>query len=204
MKILIFDTETIGLPKDYKASYEDVDNWPRIMSLAWSLRDDTGEVVSEQYHMITPDGWEVPQEKFWIDNGYSTERSLLEGKPIAEVLNAFMNDVQQADVLVGHNLSFDHRITWAELIRAGIQPRSGMPKICTMMKSTSYCKIPAANGRGFKWPKLEELYTKLFDEKFDGAHDAKADVLATVDCFFELLRIGVIQLPEVTELATPN
>lgn len=196
MKIIIFDTETIGLPIDYKASYEDVNNWPRIMSLAWCLSDDLGNVLNSQYHMIKPDGWEVPTDKFWTDNGYSTERSEREGKPIKEVLDLFMADIMQADILVCHNLSFDHRLTWAEFIRAGMQPRSGMHKICTMMKSTSYCKLPGKNGKGYKWPKLEELYEVLFGKQMENAHDALADVMACKDCFFELHRLGVITLTE--------
>lgn len=211
MKILIFDTETIGLPKDYKASYEDVDNWPRVMSLAWTLfnvmyRDGNIElsIISEQGHMITPDGWVVPEDKFWINNGYSTKRSLLEGKPIMQVLDLFMEDIQKTELISGHNLSFDHRITWAELIRAGRVPRSGLPKICTMMKSTGHCKIPAKNGRGYKWPKLEELFYILFNKPMENAHDSLADVKATRDCFMELLRLKLIELPSTEVMASPS
>jgi len=68
-----------------------------------------------------------------------------------------------------------------------------MAKICTMMKSTSFCKIPGANGRP-KWPKLEELYHKLFNKSFAGAHNALADVEACAECFYELVRLGVITI----------
>ena len=43
--------------------------------------------------------------------------------------------------------------------------------------------------KGFKQPKLSELYYKLFNYNFDNAHNAAADVAATARCFFELLRI---------------
>ena len=39
-----------------------------------------------------------------------------------------------------------------------------------------------------------ELYTKLFGNGFDGAHDAMADIVATKECFFELLRRGIVRL----------
>lgn len=194
MNLLFFDCETIGLPKDYSASYEDVDNWPRIMSLAWSLSDHEGISHVERYHMIKPDGWEVPQDKFWTDNGYSTERSMAEGVDIDEVLQLFMTDIAQADILVAHNLNFDHRIVWAEIIRSGREPKSGMHKICTMMSSTKYANIPGKNGRP-KWPKLFELHRVLFNADFEGAHDALADVIACRNCFYELLKRGVIELP---------
>lgn len=76
-----------------------------------------------------------------------------------------------------------------------------MHKICTMKESTAYCKIPNKpdkNGRvrgGAKWPTLQELHSKLFGSEFEAAHDAMADITATKDCFFELVRLGVIQLP---------
>ena len=56
-----------------------------------------------------------------------------------------------------------------------------------MRSSTDYCKLP---GRGFAWksPKLSELHRFLFDEYFDGAHDALIDVEATGRSFFELVK----------------
>ena len=34
-----FDTETTGLPKEYDAPYTDIDNWPRLVQLAWIVYD---------------------------------------------------------------------------------------------------------------------------------------------------------------------
>ncbi|MCX6741278.1 MAG: hypothetical protein NTY61_02675, partial [Candidatus Parcubacteria bacterium] len=34
---LFFDTETTGLPKNWKAPIEDLDNWPRIVQIAWAI-----------------------------------------------------------------------------------------------------------------------------------------------------------------------
>ena len=42
---LIFDTETIGLPKNYNAPYSDLANWPRMVQLAWQIHSATGEIV---------------------------------------------------------------------------------------------------------------------------------------------------------------
>lgn len=193
MKLLFFDCETNGLPKDYKASYTDVDNWPRVISLAWCLADIDGNAIDQQYHLIKPDGWQVPTEKFWVDNGYSQADSEANGVPMLDVLHRFMMAKQEASCLVAHNLNFDHRIVWAELIRHNLTPRSGMHKICTMMTTTKYCGIPGS--RGMKWPKLEELHRKVFNCDFEDAHNALADVLAMKKCFYELVKLGVITLP---------
>lgn len=189
-KILFFDCETNGLPIDYKASYTDVNNWPRVIQLAWILTDEQGLILNQNCALIRPDGWEMPTEPFWTDNGYSQEKSMAEGIPIKNVLNQLLLDKQQAEILVAHNLNFDHRIVWAEYIRNRMEPRSGLHKICTMMKSTNYCQLPGK--RGYKWPTLTELHTKLFNAGFDKAHDAMADVAACMTCFFELVKRGVI------------
>lgn len=196
MKLLFFDCETNGLPKDYKASYTDLDNWPRVISLGWILADICGDVISQKYFLIKPDGWQMPTEDFWVKNGYTHEENLLKGQPIAEVVDLFMADKMEAEVLVAHNLNFDHRIVWAEIIRCGRTPKSGMQKICTMMSSTKYCNLPGK--RGPKWPKMEELYQVLFKKSFDGAHDAGADVKACMQSFFELVRLGVITINQET------
>ena len=52
-----------------------------------------------------------------------------------------------------------------------------------MLETIHLCK---AEGKiGYKYPRLEELYFKLFQENFD-AHNALNDVKATARCFWEL------------------
>lgn len=192
MKYLFFDTETTGKPKDYNGSYEDIDNWPRITQIAWMLCEEDGTVIASRQSLIKPDGWEVPKEQFFIDNNMSTERCEAEGNPILEELEHFYAAKMSADVLVAHNIRFDHPIVWSEFIRAGREPRRGMTKYCTMMKLTRFCNLPGK--RGPKWPTLMELYNVVFKKDFEGAHDAMDDVKACADCFFELKNRGVITI----------
>lgn len=66
----------------------------------------------------------------------------------------------------------------------------GKDKICTMESSTNIVRIPKNYGRGWKWPKLEELTGFLFYNNYDvqipGVHDAEMDSLLTAKCFFKL------------------
>lgn len=68
---------------------------------------------------------------------------------------------------------------------------SGKKKICTMEQSTNYCKLDGPYG--FKWPKLSELYSKLFNSSFEESHNAEVDINATAKCFWELKKLGVIK-----------
>lgn len=189
-----FDAETNGLPKDYKAYAEDVENWPRVTQLCYAVFDESEQCIKKLNTLIKPAGWTIPNEPFFVDNGMTTERCEAEGMPIEWAMNEFIFDRLQADYSIAHNISFDSKILRAEMFRLQRKEEFTAPKICTMMKSTQFCQLCVPGSNRFKWPKLEELHMKLFGEKFDGAHDAFNDVMATAKCFFELKRRGVINL----------
>jgi DNA polymerase III alpha subunit (gram-positive type) len=184
--ILFFDTETNGLPKNYNGSPTDLDNWPRVIQLAWQLYDRDGNLQAEACNLIRPDGWTIPVEKFWMDNGYSTEKSELYGFPAGEVLGGFVDAINEAELMIAHNLSFDYPILVAEMIRYGLKANNKPEKFCTMKSTTNLLQLPSPRGRGFKWPKLEELHRYCFGTDFENAHDALADVRATAKCYFHL------------------
>ncbi len=192
-KYLFFDTETTGIPKDYKAPCTNTDNWPRLIQLGWLLTDAEGRILSEGNHIVRPDGFEIPKAASDV-HGITTEFALENGKPLLDVIFAFGADLNQAECVIGHNLDYDLHIVGAEYVRLGYDSRImfARPTLCTMQATIQYCNIPGRFGP--KWPKLMELYTKLFGQEFDGAHDAMADIVATKDCFFELIRRGVVRL----------
>lgn len=200
MNIIFFDTETIGFPINWKAPVTEVDNWPRMMQLGFEVCNDKGEVLQSYLKLVKPDGWEVPNERFWIENGYSNERSLELGEPVSDVLSAFVNAIEKYDcqLLVAHNMDFDKNVVGAEMIRLDIKIERRMLKVCTMKSSVDLCQLPGKFG--LKFPKLVELYNKLFDKDFDGAHDAGNDVAACRECFFKLVELGIMKLPEIKEV----
>ncbi len=189
---LIFDTETTGLPKRDNAPVGEVDNWPRVVQIAWQLHDETGELTGNQSMLIQPDGFEIPYSAEKV-HGISTEKAKTEGIPLKEALSIFNKSLDQTRVLVGHNIRFDVNALGAEFIRSGLETKFlDLPQVCTMRSSTDFLKIPGGRGGKFKPPKLMELYEFLFDEQFSEAHHAAADVEATSRCFLELLRLKVI------------
>jgi exonuclease RNase T and DNA polymerase III len=192
-KYLFFDTETTGIPKDYKAPCTNTDNWPRLIQLGWLLTDAEGRILSEGNHIVRPDGFEIPKAASDV-HGITTDFALENGKPLLDVIFAFGADLNQAECVIGHNLDYDLHIVGAEYVRLGYDSRImfARPTLCTMQATIQYCNIPGRFGP--KWPKLMELYTKLFGQEFDGAHDAMADIVATKECFFELIRRGVVRL----------
>lgn len=187
---LFFDTETTGVPQNYKAPTSDTDNWPRLVQLGWIVADKEGNTIRKGNKIVFPDGFTIPIEASRV-HGISTEKARSIGEPLSQVLQEFDKDLSQAKVVVGHNISFDIHIVGAEYYRlTSNDPVSRKRSICTMGAGTDFCKIP---GRyGYKWPKLQELFVKLFGHEFEDAHDATADIEATKQCFFEMKRRGLI------------
>ena len=189
---LIFDTETTGLPQNWNAPLDDFDNWPRMIQLAWQIHDKNGELVDSQSYLVVPEGFIIPRGSEKI-HGITTERATIEGHPINFVLMEFNNALKEADTIAGHNIEFDNSIVGSEMLRAKIDTTLFKKNsVDTKNVSTNYCALPGGRGGNFKWPTLEELYFKLFNEKFEAAHNAIADVQATTRCFFELIRIGIV------------
>ena len=187
---LFFDTETTGVPKDYKAPASNISNWPRLVQLGWILTDESGNEISSGNEIIKPEGFVIPADASRI-HGITTEVALREGKPLRQVLQSFLKYTDGIKCFVGHNVSFDQRVVGAELHRLGIADTvSTARSLDTMIASTDLCKIPGTYG--YKWPKLIELHRKLFGCDFEDAHDAMADITATKKCFFEMRRRGLI------------
>ena len=187
---LFFDTETTGLPKNWQAPLKDLDNWPRLVQLAWILVDEKGEEVEGKNRIVKPEGFVIPDAASRV-HGITTERAEKEGISLNEALFEFAEALELTKIIVAHNISFDESIMGAEFLRKDLESKLfERVKICTMHESTDYCAIKGEYG--YKWPKLIELHRKLFNEDFDGAHDALADVKACARCFFEMVNKKII------------
>jgi len=183
--VIFFDSETTGLPKDYKAPMSDTDNWPRMVQLAWLVHDIKGEVIRETSFIIKPEGFTIPDEVAKI-HGITQTRALKEGVELGQVMRAFDSDLTSVPLAVCHNVPFDRAITGAERVRLGLPWGFTTAFKDTMAEGTNMCRIPGP--RGFKWPTLQELHTFLFGVGFEGAHDALADVKACAKCYWEIQR----------------
>ncbi len=183
-KFLFFDTETTGVSRD---SY--------LVQVAWFLTYADGEIISKNEFIIKPDGYEIPYRVSLI-HGITTSRAHEEGKALDLALEAFTEDADKAEHIVGHNISFDLAIMQTAYDNASMEfPLNGKIKFDTMTASTQWCQLPKASGKaGYKRPKLSELHYKLFGEYFDNAHSAYADTEATMRSFFKLLELDVVDI----------
>lgn len=188
---LIFDTETTGLPRNYNAPLSDLNNWPRLIQIAWLKYDSSGTLLSRRDYIIKPQGFTIPNDVAKV-HGISTEKANNEGISLKTVLNEFSIAITQSKILVAHNMGFDEKIVGAEFLRETISSRLFQTtRICTMKSSTHFCGIPGLHG--YKWPSLSELHFSLFNTVYKEAHNAAIDVTACARCFFELKKRGIIR-----------
>lgn len=191
---LIFDTETTGIPHNKTAPITDLDNWPRLVQLAWQLHDAKGKLLSQHNYIIKPDGFDIPFKSEQV-HGISTQRANREGHDLKKILNVLETDLAKTQLLVGHNIEFDVNIIGAELIRTSLPTESflALQKLDTGIASTEFCQLQGGIGGRLKMPRLNELHEKLFGKKFDDAHDASYDVAATARSFFGLIKKQVVK-----------
>ena len=201
MIILFFDTETTGLLPSFNLKPSDYKQIPRIVQLAyevWKYDISTKEVSCLAYEnrIIKPDGFEIPQHSVKY-HGITTERAIIEGDSFDKVLHLFGHDVNLPDVIVGHNLKFDMLILGAEIYRHQFDhyfdSLNQKRQICTMQESKEFVGRRYYNGLP-KRASLKELYRRCTGKDLREAHNAEHDVEATRDCFFELVKQGVIKL----------
>ena len=194
---LVFDTETTGLPLNYRAPLTDFNNWPRMVQIAWQIHDIKGDLIEVKNYIIKPEGFTIPYNSEKI-HGISTELAHKKGLPLKEVLSFFTEALNSVEFIIGHNISFDNNIVGCEFLRSEmVNVLESKTSIDTKEESTDFCQLPGGRGGKYKWPNLSELYNKLFGESFAEAHNASADVEATTRCFLELIRLSVIPFQKV-------
>ena len=198
-KILFFDTETSGFIK--KALTPDHPDQAWCVQVGAILANKDGD-IAKMNTIIKANGRDMNYHAAKI-HGISAERADAEGVEELDAAEEFGLMLQQADLMVCHNLAFDIKFV-RHLMERNIDEMSDearsafyldMPGYCTMQDKAvvKYCGLLNKANRP-KWPKLVELHEILFEEGFADAHDAFADITATKRCFFALIDLGIITL----------
>ena len=196
MKVLVFDTETTGLPEENNVSILDTFRWPYIVQLSFIYYDSEINDIIEYYDTIIklPENITIPEDSINI-HGITNEAMREKGISIRTALKKFNDILKDCDIVVAHNISFDKRMIMVECIRNKISQyftrgQDIKPEFCTMKNSKNICKIKMVNFKGeeyFKSPKLSELYTFIFKEEPKNLHNSFVDILLCLRCYFAII-----------------
>ena len=196
---IVINGQSFGKSIDYHETCQ------RILQISWIVADENGNELKKCGYIIKPTDFEIP-EKCVKDLKMTKEKAMEEGSYFKDVINEFFKDLSGCCAIVGHNVSLDLFILSQELARNGIVSYiKKLPTYCTMLSSVDYCQLPIKDDehdyerysfkypyRGYKYPKLEDLYLKLFYKSFDNSFDANSSAQAIFECFFKLIRIDRI------------
>jgi hypothetical protein len=216
MRVLVFDTETTGLPSSKFISPDTLNLWPYIVQFSYIIYDsDKNEIVETSDTIVKmKEGVNIPEESSKLHK-ITNELSQKKGIEIQFILNNFFNNLKNIDLLVGHNVLFDINMIKVELLRLiysnpntdnsnnnmiseGIvrECKQNLHYItnfknicCTMQETIDLCNIKALDKYGKeypKFPKLSELHQKLFDSVPNYLHNSFIDILVTLRCFMKI------------------
>lgn len=191
--ILFIDTETSGVPDNWKEPTKNTQKWPYILQIAWSIYKKSGEAVLERDYYIDAGEVEINKDSLAI-HGITNDIIREKGISRAKVLKLLSDDlINYEPLVVGHFIEFDKKMLEVGFSRVGFNNSFGnLPRFCTMQYSS---KIAAHFGRNSL--RLDELYRYLFNAEVKNYHNAKYDVKATSEVFFELLKRGNITDEEI-------
>lgn len=196
MKILVFDTETTGLPR-HGAKLPNTQLYPYIVQFSWIVFDDsTMQLTNINNHLIKlPDGMTIPQESTNI-HGVTNEMMQNCGEDIKLVLNTFHEAVSKSQIIVAHNIKFDDEIVQCECLRNNIvnfmANYHSKIRYCTMKYGKNITKIERESKYQpgttyFKPPKLFELHKHYFHSVPQNLHNSLVDVFVCFRCFYVMM-----------------
>jgi DNA polymerase III epsilon subunit-like protein len=213
MRTLVFDSETTGLSKTQIISPSTIHLWPHIVQFSYIVFDtESNKIVKIKDSIIkVPDGFTITDENAKI-HGITTEISLAKGVDLLPVLEEFFADFDSSHHIVGHNVSFDINMIKAELQRLIMNSsdkkledyltriNTSTKFYCTMQETIELCAIEMKDkyGRPYKkFPKLVELYQKMFDVTPKNLHNSLNDVIVCLRCFIKLkYEIDIVERSE--------
>lgn len=175
LKALIVDTETNGLIDNHSVK---LDRQPHIIEYFSCTTDlAKGERLNELEQLIRPP---VKLSKTITDITGIDDSTVATAPVFSEISGAIRSNIETAEVVIAHNMSFDREMLNVEFERIGTPLR--WPRvICTVEASLHY--------RGFRL-NLQGLHEYLFNEKFEGHHRARPDVEALERICIEMFKRG--------------
>ena len=108
MRVLVFDTETTGLPNSKIINPDTLTLWPYIVQFSYVIFDtDLNDIVKSSDKIVKlNDGVTIPEDSIKI-HGITNEKSQENGYDVKDILTNFFADLKDSDLMVGHNVSFD-------------------------------------------------------------------------------------------------
>lgn len=161
----------------------ETDGSDHILQVSYNLYDEENKLI-EYKNIYIYDG--IHSTPFYPT--ISSDDIILEGISPEKASEIIVNDINNSRVIIGHNIKQFDLVKIKKMINPfHFKIKDSLIIHDTMLESTNIVKI--RNYRGYKYPKLIELYRFLFNKEFDNQHNAISDVNATFECYVKLCEL---------------
>ncbi len=191
-RYLLIDCETSGL-FDFSKPADGLEQG-RLAQLAVILCESAPgfEITRKVDFYVKPNGWLMSPDATRV-NGITDEFLAEHGHDVRHVLDFYEKAIMEGRTVVAFGAQFDCKVMRGEFRRAGRNDLFEVTNnLCLMRIMTAICKIPQKNGRGLKWPKLEEAMA-YFEFPFEVTHRATNDVAAVYKLLHGINEIGELR-----------
>ena len=183
-----------------------ITRWPHLIQLSYIFFDTDSnrvlriynkylELTGDMKDALLADPATLPMIKNVIHASTQESETL---DSLSNVMTEFMQDFDEADIIVGHNVMFERHMLVASLMRTG-KPAEPVLKskkfVCTQELATPICKMELAytsKKNVYKFPKLREMYAYMFGHEPPEhvLHNSLNDVLLTLRCYYWIFSRG--------------
>lgn len=187
--IMFMDLETTGLPiknnrrRFYSPREFNYYDTSRIIEIAYIICSINGDHIKTVTKLIKPTDFTITNTCI---HGITNNQALTKGEDLNNVLNEFNNDLKNVNIIVAHNINFDHSVLLSECYRGYhtdvIKEICKKKLLCTMEMGKSYLGV-------YKYPKLIDLYKKLFNIEVDNNHRALIDTSMCKEVYFKMCAV---------------
>ncbi len=205
MKVLYFDTETTGLSADAKYIDGEIRKG-QICQLTYIILENSRFYKAKNLYFSVD---YIEKSAEYVHHlSVDLLRKYSKGKKFIDYADEIYADFTDVDLIVAHNLAFDHKFMTAEFSRINMS-FDYKKCMCSMRAFCPILKLPGRNPRCYKNPSLKELadyygidddyvigYVKNLFGNTASAHDARFD---TVKLMFAV-EFGRKESSEITEL----
>lgn len=177
--MIIFDTETTGLPKPSAAS---LTLQPKIIEFAAIRRDKKGRIIDQLEFLANPG---LPLEAAITKITGLKDSDLADKPPFSHYLPALTKFFKGAKQCIAHNEEFDRRLMMFELLREGWT--DGFPGCY----ADAVCTVEATYHLQNRRLKLVDLYRLATGKPLEQTHRAMDDVMALNECVDWIIKQGI-------------
>jgi DNA polymerase III epsilon subunit-like protein len=183
MIVCTFDTETTGLIDNH---VKRLDRQPEVIEFAcvwadWNSLVSDETILAKYEVLIRPQYSRLADKPEKEKPHHLTDEDLADCVTFDQVADKILSLLQGAQIICGHNLSFDMEMMDIEYERLRRKIAWPAARMCTVEQT-----MHMTGNR----TKLEDLHQTLLGYKHENAHRAMDDVMATLRCLREIRRKG--------------